>query len=127
MSINLYAKTGSQIINCVFTFEVGANVGTEVGVEASAAVRLIAIEGGAFIGGTLVNLSTDPKMILAFNLQTKVVTPKITWYFYVKAFKFEWGFFYRYWRLFSGWSGKKIIAKWPISNGIMQTYLVYKN
>lgn len=111
----------------MFTFEVGANVGTEVGVEASAAVRLIAIEGGAFIGGTLVNLSTDPKMILAFNLQTKVVTPKITWYFYVKAFKFEWGFFYRYWTLFSGWSGKKIIAKWPISNGIMQTYLVYKN
>lgn len=56
--------------------------------SASAAVRVLAIEGGVFIDGTLVNLSTDPKINVTYNLQTKVVTPKITWYFYVKAFKF---------------------------------------
>lgn len=56
--------------------------------EASAAIRAVVIEGGAFIGGTLINLSTDPKMELAYNLQTKAVVPTITWYFYVKAFKF---------------------------------------
>lgn len=127
VSVNLYAKTSNKIVNCVFNFEVGADVGTQVGVDASAAVRAVAIEGGVYIGGTLVSLSTDPKLAIALNLLTKIATPKITWYFYINAFQFEWGFFYRYWRLFKGWTGKKIIAKWTISNGITQTYLVYKN
>jgi hypothetical protein len=125
LSVAIYAKTDAQIQNCVFKFEVGADVGTSVGVGASAAVRAVAIEGGVFIKGTLVNLSTDPKLAIAYNLQTKTVTPTISWYLYIKAFKFEWGFFYRYWSPFS-WSGKKIISKWPISNGITQTILIYK-
>lgn len=88
LSVTIYAKTDSQLQNCIFKFEVGADVGTSVGVGASAAVRAIAIEGGVYIEGTLVNLSTDPKLAIAYNLITKSVVPTITWYFYVKAFKF---------------------------------------
>lgn len=43
VSVSLYAKTTNQIVNCVFSFEVGADVGTYVNVDASAAVRAIAI------------------------------------------------------------------------------------
>lgn len=110
----------------MYKFDVGATVGTEVGVDASAAIRAIAIEGGVFIGGTLVRLSTDPKLSLALNIKSKALTTSVVWYFYIKAFSFEWGFFYRYWRLFKGWSDRKIIKKWPVSNGITKSYLIYK-
>lgn len=43
LSVTIYAKTDAQIQNCIFKFEVGADVGTSVGVGASAAIRAIAI------------------------------------------------------------------------------------
>jgi hypothetical protein len=64
---------------------------------------------------------------VAVNVQTKSIVLSVTWYFYLNAFSFEWGFFYRYWRLFKGWSSRKIIAKWPISNGITKKYLIYQS
>ncbi len=112
---------------CIYNFEVGANVGTQVGVDGSAAVRAVVIQGGVYIGGTLVRLSTDPKLNVAVNVRTQNIITHVTWYFYLNAFSFEWGFFYRYWRLFSGWSSRKIIAKWPVTNGITQQYLIYKS
>ena len=124
--VDLYTK-GNPVKACAYTFEVGAYASTGVGVDASAAVRAIAIEGGAYISGTLVRLSTDPKFAFSLNLSTKAVTTSVTWYFYINAFSFEWGFFYRYWTFWSGWSGRKTIAKWPITNGITKQYLIYKS
>ena len=72
-------------------------------------------------------LSTDPQFKLSLSLLTKTLTTSIEWYFYLKAFQFEWGFFWRYWRLFKGWSDRKIIKKWPVTNGITQKYLIYKS
>jgi len=40
----------------------------------------------------------------------------------LRAFSFKWGFFWRYWRLFKGWSDRKIIAEYTISNGIEKTF-----
>jgi hypothetical protein len=42
LNIDLYAK-GNPMAACVYNFEVGANVGTQVGVDASAAVRAVVI------------------------------------------------------------------------------------
>lgn len=125
--VDIYAKGSPEITACIYNFEIGANAETGVGVDASAAVRAIVIEGGVFISGDLVKLSTDPKLSIGLNIQTKSIVTHVTWYFYIKAFYMEWGFFYRYWKLFKGWSGRKIISKWPISNGITKKYLVYQS
>ena len=89
-------------------------------------MRVIAIEGGVFISGKLVELTTDPKLAITFNLATKAIALKVTWYFYINAFSFNWGFFYRHWRLFKGWSSKKIIKEWPINNGITKRYVIFE-
>lgn len=127
IGVGIFAKGNPEIFNCIFNFALGANAETAVGVVASAAIRAIAIEGGVFIGGDLVKLSTDPQFKLSLNLLKKTITAKIEWYFYLNAFQFEWGFFWRYWRLFKGWSDRKIIKSWPITNGITQKYLIYKS
>lgn len=127
IGVEIFAKGNPDIVNCDYNFALGANAETAVGVDASAAVRAIAIEGGVFIGGDLVKLSTDPQFKLSLNLLNKTLTTSIEWYFYLKVFQFEWGFFWRYWRLFKGWSDRKIIKKWPVSNGINQKYLIYKS
>jgi len=66
---------------------------------------------------------TDPtlKFVYKYALQKLVVT--LNWKYVLKAFAFEWGFFWKHWT-WKGWSKKKIIKKWPISNGINKTYQI---
>lgn len=99
-----------------------ADVSTALNVDASAALRVIAIEGGVYIKGTLVSVRTDPKLILKYIFAQKILELTVDWKFYLKAFSFKWGFFWRYWRLFKGWTDKKIIVEYPITNGIQKTY-----
>ena len=127
LSINVYAKSDGRISsNCLLTFEVGANVGTSVRVSAAASVQATAIEGGVYITGTLVSLGTNPKLVTTYNVSTKAVSRTVLWYLYIYAFQFEWGFYYRTWGYWSGWSDYNIIASWPIYNGYTQTYLIYR-
>lgn len=49
INVVIYTKGTPNVVNCIYTFEVGANVATKVDASASAAVRAIAIEGGVFI------------------------------------------------------------------------------
>jgi hypothetical protein len=107
----------------VYTCTFFADVGAALSVDASAALRVIAVEGGVFIKGTLVSVRTDPKVILKYKYTQKILELTVDWKFYLRAFSFKWGFFWRYWKPFS-WSGKKIIAEWTISNGIQKTYPV---
>ena len=93
-----------------------ANVGASIGVDASAAIRVIVVEGGVFIKGTLVSVRTDPKLVLTYYYSAKKLNVTLSWYFYFRPFAFTWGFFWRYWRLFRGWSDRKIFAQWVISN-----------
>lgn len=93
-----------------------ANVGASLNVDASAALRVVVVEGGVFIQGTLVSIRTDPKVVLTYYYSAKRLNLALSWYFYFKPFTFKWGFFWRYWRLFRGWSDRKIIAQWSISN-----------
>ena len=79
-----------------------ANVGAGIDVDASAAIRVI--------------VRTDPKLVLTYNYSTQKLNVILSWYFYFRPFAFTWGFFWRYWRLFRGWSDRKIIAQWVISN-----------
>lgn len=44
--MDIYAKGSPEITACIYNFEIGANAETGVGVDASAAVRAIVIEGG---------------------------------------------------------------------------------
>ena len=89
--------------------------------DASAALRLVVVEGGVYIKGTLVSVRTDPKVILKYLLQKKILELTVDWKFYLRAFSFKWGFFWRYWRPFK-WSDKIIIKEYPISNGIEKTF-----
>jgi hypothetical protein len=94
-----------------------------LGVDASAALRAVVVEGGVFIKGTLVSLRTDPKVILKYKYAQKLLELTVVWKFYLRAFSFKWGFFWRYWRLFKGWSQKQIIPpEYTISNGVEKTF-----
>jgi hypothetical protein len=93
---------------------VAAVATTSVNTDASAAIRAVVIEGGVFISGTLVKVKTDPTLSLSYYWTSKKISVLAQWYFEIFAFQYDWGFFYRTWGLFSGWSGKKIIAKWTI-------------
>lgn len=110
------SSTGSTSSVDFYQCTFATNVGASLNVDASAALRAIVVEGGVFIKGTLVSLRTDPKLVLKYFYMTNKLNVALSWYFYVRAFSFKWGFFWRYWRLFSGWSSKKIIAQWTISN-----------
>jgi hypothetical protein len=82
---------------------------TRVDTDASAALKVVAIEGGVFMSGTLLNAGTDPKFTLSYYFKAKYINIFAQWYFWVNAFKYNWGFYYRNWSLWSGWSQKKII------------------
>jgi hypothetical protein len=67
--INLSA-TGSATAVDYYQSTFLANVGAGVGVDASAAIRVIAVEGGVFIQGTLISVRTDPKLVLTYYYKT---------------------------------------------------------
>lgn len=122
ININLGANavTSAGSFSCTFL----VNVGTALKVEASAALRVVAVEGGVYIKGTLVSVRTDPKLILEFKTTApKSLKVTIDWKFYLTAFQFKWGFFWRY-RKLKGWSDKKAIAEYTITNGIERTFPV---
>lgn len=71
----------------VYDFKIGAVASTGVTVDASAALRIIAIEGGVYIKGTLFKVSTDPTLSLKYKLGTKQLAITALWKFYLKAFE----------------------------------------
>lgn len=94
---------------------------------ASAAVRVVLVEGGVFLDGTLVKVGTDPSVTLSFYWYSKCINVVVSWYFWLHAFQYKWGFYWRYWKPFS-WSSKKIIAQWNIGNGYYQKWqILYKS
>ena len=59
----------------VNTYIVKANTlaTTQVNTDASAGVRLVVIEGGLYISGTLLNAGTDPKVTLSYYFKKKYI------------------------------------------------------
>ena len=96
---------------------------TQVNTDASAGIKVVVIEGGVFISGTLLNAGTDPKLTLSYYFTKKYINILAQWYFWINAFNFKWGFYYRTWSLWSGWSGKKIIKQWTI-NGVYGKWVI---
>lgn len=119
VGLGINGSSAPSVYTCVFT----ANVGTAIDVDASAALRVVVIEGGVYIGGTLVSVNTDPKLTLIYKygLTPKKLQVLFDWKFHIRAFQFSFGFFWRYWYPFR-WSDRKIIKSWVISNGITKTY-----
>lgn len=109
IGINTAANSNAYIVtaSCVAT--------TKVDTDASAGLKVIAIEGGVFITGTLLNAGTDPKIQLTYYYTKKTVNVLAQWYFWINAFNYKWGFYYRTWSFWSGWSGRKIISQWNIN------------
>ena len=105
ISLGLNGSTGAS----VYTFNAFANVGSSLTADASAALRVSAIEGGVFISGTLISVRTDPRLTLRYKYVAKQLQVLLDWKFHLRAFAFKWGFFWSYWRLFKGWSPRKII------------------
>jgi hypothetical protein len=117
--------------NNPFNYKVGAVATTVVTTNAQAGVRAVVIEGGAFIAGTLVSAGTDPTVTLAYYIPQRKINVLAQWYFWINAFNFKWGFYYKTWSLWSGWSGMKIISQWTINgvygkwNIINQSWTIY--
>lgn len=103
------ASTNTYIVTaaCVAT--------TKLDTDASAALKLVAIEGGVFISGTLLNAGTDPKIQLTYYYTQRVINVLARWYFWINSYSYKWGFYYRTWSFWSGWSAKKIISQWNIN------------
>lgn len=97
-----------------YTFKVAALATTQVNTAAEAALRLLVIEGGVFMNGVLLKVGTDPALSLYYYFSQKKLKIITTWYFWILTFQYKWGFFYRYWKFWSGWSSKKIIKQWNI-------------
>ncbi len=122
INLNLYSSVQQWWYPLIH--EVKAVASTSLWVNAAATVKVVAVEGGVFIAGTIVKVSTDPTCTLYYYLQPqhKFIIFWIKWYWEILAFQFEWGFKWRYW--FFGWKPWQIIAKWTISNGITQKYQI---
>lgn len=104
-----------------YKFKVKALATTQVDTNAKASLKVVAIIGGVFIRGTLVKAGTDPTITLSYYFAKQEIKIQALWYFWIYAFQYKWGFFYRYWRLFKGWTGEKIIKQWTIK-GIYRKY-----
>ncbi len=96
---------------------------TRVDTDASAGLRLIAIEGGVFMAGTLLNAGTDPKITLSYYFAKKYISILAQWYFWINAFNYKFAFYYKKWSFWSGWSGRKIIKQWTI-NGVYGKWVI---
>jgi hypothetical protein len=119
ININAGSLTNPYVVKCT------ALATTKVNTDASAGVKVIAIEGGVFISGTLLNAGTDPKFTLSYFWQEvpRRINIAWEWYFWLNAFNYKWGFYYKTWSLWSGWSGRKIIKQWTI-NGVYGKWAV---
>lgn len=102
-------------VNCLAT--------TRVDTDASAGVRVVAIEGGAFITGTLVNAGTDPRVALTYYFNQRYINVMARWDFWVNAFRYNWGFYYRTYSFWSGWSSRRVINQWTI-NGVYGRWVI---
>ncbi len=96
---------------------------TKVNTDASAGLRVIAIEGGVFISGTLVDAGTDPRITLSYYFAKKYINVVAQWYFWINAFNYNWGFYYKTWSFWNGWSSRKIIKQWTI-NGVYGKWVI---
>lgn len=126
MSFRVYLETQMILQNCAYLFKVGADAGMVIDSEGSATLRAVFIEGGAYIEGTLVDLKTDPSFTIFYDLKYLQYRLYAVWYVYIKAFQFEWGFFWRYYTFWDDWSDKIIISTYTISDGFERKYLIYK-
>jgi len=106
-----------------YQVKVNALATTKVNTDASAGIRVVVIEGGVFMSGTLVEVGTDPKITLSYYFTKKYINILAQWYFWINAFNYKWGFYYKTWRLFKGWSGRKIIKQWTI-NGVYGKWVI---
>lgn len=118
--------TTSKGIN-PYQVRVGAVVLTKLDTDAKAAVKVIAIQGGVFIKGTLVKVATDPTFTLAYYFPAKQIKVYARWYFWLYAFQYKWGFFYKYWTFWKGWSKEKIIKQWTIKHVFKKYTITNKN
>ena len=109
-----------------FTIQVQAIANAKATTDSSAAIRILVVEGGVFIKGTLVRGKTDPKVTAVFDFPGQKISLKVLWYAELYAFEADWGFFYRLWRPFKGWTGRKIIKKWPIDS-IYKKWKLYED
>lgn len=61
-------------------------------------------------------MTTDPTATASYYFLQKKLELKIKWYAELKAFEANWGFYWRRWRLFKGWTGKMIIKQWKLKS-----------
>ena len=73
-----------------FRYKAQAVVVTGLNTDSWASLRVLAVEGGVFIKGTLIRLKTDPfaRLYYYWAPQHKVIIALFSWYFEILAFQF---------------------------------------
>ena len=107
-----------------YTIEVKAVADGRAVTDSSAGIRLVVVEGGVFIKGTLVKARTDPTATAKYFFSQQKIELIVIWYAELMAFNANWGFYWRR-RKLGGWTGKMIIKQWSL-NSIYKKWLLYQ-
>lgn len=124
-SIPINLNTNGQLnlpvaYTCTFT----SSFDPYVYLDSSAVLGVGVAEGGAYISGVVLNVKTDPKITLAYFLQSSIVVITVDWKFHLKPFSFNWGFRYRFKKLFGGWGPWKYIGPYTVSVNSQQSFQI---
>lgn len=103
----------------------GCTVNGTVTAIGSAGLRLLVIEGGVYISGTIARALAEPSLsgLIVSSPNRLVGTAMIRVTIY--PLNFSWGFYYRYWRFWGGWTGHIPITTWNIAQVAIPTIPVY--
>jgi hypothetical protein len=80
IDLNLYATT-QNFANNPYIFKTGAAVSTGITTDSRASLRVIAIEGGVYIRGTLAQLRSDPYIQLSYYFTDRKIQLATIWNF----------------------------------------------
>ena len=96
----------------------------KVTTDSSAGLKLVVVEGGVFIEGTLFRGKTDPQVTAIYKFAQQQIELKLKWWAELWTFEAYWGFYWRRWRLFKGWPGKMIIKKWKLKSNFYKWKII---
>jgi hypothetical protein len=125
LSYNLILQAEAKVTDLSpYTYQVKAEASAYLNTDSEAAVRILAVEGGVYLKGTLVSGKTDPTAIAKYYFSQQKIVLQAKWKAYLNTFQATWGFFWRRWRLFGGWTGRKIIKSWKLKQNKYEWWLL---
>lgn len=132
ISVNLYVGYSYNFALSAYLLFVSPNnvtagcyVNGTVSGYGSAGLRVLTLEGGVYISGTIAKILAEPTITGLVSMIPKkyqgTAMIKVTVYPIILT----WGFYYRYKKVFGGWTGNIPISSWTIVQVYVPTIPVY--